>query len=70
MAGWRKQKQFGNRVRCMMAQLGNNVADLAKLTGASEGYLYRVLRGEQEPTWSLAVAIAEVLNCRVDDLTD
>lgn len=47
-----------------------SIRALAVLVDCSEGYLGRLVRGEQEPTWSLAVAIADALAVKVDELTD
>lgn len=70
MPGWRKQTVFGPRVRKALEWRGWSIRALAVLVECSEGFLGRVLRGEQEPTWSLACAIAEQLEVRLDDLAE
>lgn len=56
---WKKQTDFGGCVRMLLRERGWTVGDLCILVGCSPGYLYRVIRGEQEPSWSLACAIAD-----------
>jgi len=67
---WKKQKRFGQRVREALERRQWSIRALAVLVDCSEGYLGRLVRGEQEPTWSLAVAIADALAVKVDELTD
>lgn len=70
MQGWPKRTDFGRCVKDLLKYRGWTVQELALLVGCSAGYLYRVLRGEQEPTWSLACAIADQLEFFVDMLRD
>lgn len=70
MAGWVKQKGFGARVSIRLDMRKWTVRDLAVMVNCSEGYLYRVVRGEQEPSWSLAVNIAQAFGIALDELAD
>lgn len=70
MSGWAIQKTFGSRVREKLAMRKWSVNHLATLVNCSPGYLYRIVRGEQEPSWSLAVNIGKALGVFVDELAD
>jgi transcriptional regulator with XRE-family HTH domain len=65
-----EKHSFGPAIKHWLKIRGWTVQDLAVRVDRSPGYLYRVCRGEQDPTLSLAVAIANALEVYLDALTD
>ena len=59
---------LGQRVRIHRHRRGLTQAVLAHLVGRSERWMLQVERGEVDPRLSDALALADVLNVRLDDL--
>jgi len=59
---WRSQKaSFGRQLRAAARYRDRTIKDLAEQIGCNARYLQRVAAGDQDPTWSLVVALAEAL---------
>lgn len=53
-------------VKAAMEARGVTVAQLAERTGCARGHMYRILKEEQTPTLSKAVAISSELGLRFE----
>jgi len=61
MKGENMTKQKPNKIKIRLAELGMNQTDLAKDVGITNGYLSRVIRGQQKCGDKTADAIAAKL---------
>lgn len=57
-----------NRIAEIRKQKGYSQQELAKALNISVDYLNRVERGKREPSLKLAVRIAKMLDCSLNDL--
>jgi putative transcriptional regulator len=66
-----KQKEVSlmvNQMQKYREEKGLTQADLAELLKISENYLGKIERGKSIPSMKLAVRIAKLLNCKLDDI--
>lgn len=57
-----------NRVKEHRARLGVNQAELGKLAGVSRQTISLIERGDYSPSVSLALKLANIFGCRVEDI--
>lgn len=66
--------QFGERLRSFRKAQdkgkGWTQAQLAELAGVSLRAVIKIERGENEPNWTTAVALAKALGVRLDDFAE
>jgi putative transcriptional regulator len=59
---------MNNRLKEVRLEKGLSQKDLALLLEITPSYLNKIERGKQDPRVSLAVRIATILDCRVEDI--
>lgn len=57
-----------NKIQKFREEKGLTQEDLAELLKISEDYLGKIERGKRVPSMKLAVRIAKLLDCKLDDL--
>lgn len=63
-------KAFGARLKTLARQRKRALASLAIYAGMSPGYVYRLARGLQSPSWAAACALADELGVSVEEFRD
>ena len=64
---WRKE--FGRKLRTIIAERGISQEHLSEMTGISRQMLSRYVRGNSTPSGYILARLAEVLECDVRELT-
>jgi transcriptional regulator with XRE-family HTH domain len=63
-----KPDTFAARLASLRSKAGLSVADLAAAAGLHRDTVYRLERGEREPSLAVAKMLAQALGCTLDDL--
>ena len=63
------KKEFGRRLRHLIAERGISQEELSDLTGISRQMLSRYVRGTSTPSGYILTRLSEVLDCDIRDLT-
>lgn len=67
----RKRKMgFSDNLNRLMDELGVKQADLCRATGIASSAMSHYVRGESEPSFTKAIAIARALGVSVDELAE
>ena len=59
-----------NRLKEYRARLGVNQQEMGALVGTSRQTISQIERGDYSPSVTLALKIAKVFNCKVEDIFD
>jgi len=59
---------LNNQLKVYRAKLGVNQSEMGKLVGASRQTISQIERGDYSPSVTLALKIAKVCDCRVEDI--
>jgi ribosome-binding protein aMBF1 (putative translation factor) len=61
-------QSLGQRIRAAREALGESQVSVAAAAGISQGYLSQLESDEREPTFSIAIRLANALNISLDEL--
>ncbi|WP_187441984.1 helix-turn-helix transcriptional regulator [Sutcliffiella horikoshii] len=59
---------MGNNIKELREDLSLSQKDLARKLKISEYYMNKIENGKENPSVRLAIRMAHILNCRVEDL--
>lgn len=57
-----------NKIKILREKAGLTQAELSRKIGVERAYISRIERNKQQPGLETAIKLAQVFNCKIDDL--